>query len=235
MIRTCVVFDIDDTLYLERDYVHSGFEAVGAWLEGTHGVRGFSEAAWSLFLDGGRGHTMDRALEALGMEPAPEFVAEALRRYRQHEPRITMLPDARAVLDAAVNAGLQVAVVSDGPSVSQAAKARALGLERWASPIVLTADLEPGSGKPSPAGFLVVETTHGVRGSDCMYVADNPTKDFVAPSSRGWATVRIRRPFSLHAAVASGADVQQEFTNLYALGSLLGLRLTALSRPEVDR
>lgn len=23
------IFDIDDTLYLERDYVHSGFDAVG--------------------------------------------------------------------------------------------------------------------------------------------------------------------------------------------------------------
>jgi hypothetical protein len=27
----CAVFDIDDTLYLERDYVRSGFEAVGRW------------------------------------------------------------------------------------------------------------------------------------------------------------------------------------------------------------
>ena len=27
------VFDIDDTLYLERDYVHSGFQAVGAWFQ----------------------------------------------------------------------------------------------------------------------------------------------------------------------------------------------------------
>lgn len=229
MSMKCVVFDIDDTLFLERDYVRSGFEAVGVWLEASHGVPGFSEAAWSLFLDGVRGDTIDRALEALGMKPAPELVAGALRRYRQHEPRITMLPDARAVLDAAVKATLRVAVVSDGPSVSQAAKTRALRLERWAFPIVLTADLEPGSAKPSHTGFLVVETTHGVRGSDCMYVADNPTKDFVAPSSRGWATVRIRRPGSLHAAVASGADVQEEFTDLYALTALLGLRLTALS------
>ena len=31
MNHLCVVFDIDDTLYLERDYVLSGFAAVGPW------------------------------------------------------------------------------------------------------------------------------------------------------------------------------------------------------------
>ena len=31
-LSTCVVFDIDDTLYLERDYAFSGFEAVGRWV-----------------------------------------------------------------------------------------------------------------------------------------------------------------------------------------------------------
>ena len=31
MMRRAVVFDIDDTLYLERDYVRSGFTAAGAW------------------------------------------------------------------------------------------------------------------------------------------------------------------------------------------------------------
>src|SRR5207302_9076607 len=33
MNELCVVFDIDDTLYLERDYVRSGFRAVGTWAE----------------------------------------------------------------------------------------------------------------------------------------------------------------------------------------------------------
>jgi putative hydrolase of the HAD superfamily len=39
----CVVFDVDDTLYLERDYVRSGFDSVGAWLQRDSGVVGFSD------------------------------------------------------------------------------------------------------------------------------------------------------------------------------------------------
>jgi putative hydrolase of the HAD superfamily len=190
-------------------------------------VPGFSEQAWSLFLGGFRGTTIDRALEAMGVSPSPDLVAQAVQRYRQHTPRIELLADARALLDAAASAAIPVAVVSDGPSASQAAKARALGLDRWASPIVLTADLAPGSAKPSPAAFILVEEQRGVAGPACTYVADNPAKDFVAPHSREWTTVRIRRPASLHAAVDSGADVQHEFADLAGLAAELGLRLPA--------
>ena len=50
----CVVFDIDDTLYLERDYVGSGFAAVGAWIEANLGFRSFSDRCWIAFRSGRR-------------------------------------------------------------------------------------------------------------------------------------------------------------------------------------
>jgi putative hydrolase of the HAD superfamily len=39
-----IVFDLDDTLYLERDFARSGFEAAGAWLYRQAGVPGLAEA-----------------------------------------------------------------------------------------------------------------------------------------------------------------------------------------------
>ena len=47
------VFDVDDTLYLERDYVRSGFHAVATWAEETLDVTGVFDTAWGLFLAGG--------------------------------------------------------------------------------------------------------------------------------------------------------------------------------------
>ena len=44
------VFDLDDTLILERDYVHSGFQTVGRHLWRSRGLDGFAEEAWRLFL-----------------------------------------------------------------------------------------------------------------------------------------------------------------------------------------
>jgi putative hydrolase of the HAD superfamily len=53
-------------------------------------------------------------------------------------------------------------------------------------------------------------------------VADNPAKDFAGPRSRGWRTVRVRREGSLHAAVASGDDVDAEINGLAELDGALG-------------
>ena len=61
-----VVFDIDDTLYLERDYVRSGFRAVGEHVARSTGVDGFSDLAFALFEQGLRGHIFDETLLRLG-------------------------------------------------------------------------------------------------------------------------------------------------------------------------
>ena len=44
MIRT-VVFDLDDTLFPEREFVLSGFAAVDAWLRNNRAITGFAERA----------------------------------------------------------------------------------------------------------------------------------------------------------------------------------------------
>ena len=40
-----LVFDLDDTLYLEREYALSGFRAVGDWLRQTRGLIDFEARA----------------------------------------------------------------------------------------------------------------------------------------------------------------------------------------------
>ncbi|MGH9119714.1 MAG: HAD family hydrolase, partial [Acidimicrobiales bacterium] len=124
-------------------------------------------------------------------------------------------------LDAAAAAGA-VAVVTDGPLASQRAKARALGLHRWANPLVFTEEHGPDWRKPGPLAFALVEEQLGVPGSACTYVADNPAKDFGGPRPRGWRTVRVRRRLSLHEAVASGTDVDLELPDLSGLTEVLG-------------
>ena len=64
----CVVFDLDDTLYLERDYVRSGFFAVGRYLEERHDLQGFESAAWQEFEAGRRGDIFDHDSMKTGWE-----------------------------------------------------------------------------------------------------------------------------------------------------------------------
>ena len=218
MIRPrCLVVDVDDTLYLERDYVHSGLRAVGEAVSRL-GVPGFREVADELFEAGTRGSIFDEALIELGADHLLHHVPRLVAVYRRHVPRIAMLPDAVLALDQARRSG-RVAAVTDGPADSQRRKVDALGLRRWADPVVITDLLGPGYGKPHPRGFEAVEAAQP--GLCMTYVADNPAKDFAEPARRGWLTVRVRRPGGLHERAPSGADVQAEIPDLTGLEQLL--------------
>lgn len=216
MTIRCVVFDIDDTLYLERDYVRSGFDAVDAVVRQRCGVDGFSGTAWSLFERGERGDIFDRALAALGVVAEAGLVAALVDAYRAHAPSIRLLDDARVCIER-LHGRATLAGLTDGPPASQRAKIRALGLEAWLFPIVVTAELGPGLGKPHPVGFRYIEEATGARGASCLYVADNPAKDFAGPRALGWRTVRIRRPGGLHVDQPSRDDVDEEITTLAEL------------------
>lgn len=210
----CVVFDIDDTLYLERDYVRSGFSAVDEWLSEQKGVTGFCQAALAEFEQGTRRVIFDRALANLGVPADPNLIQQMVNHYRNHKPNIQLLPDAKTALGSLHRQHFRLAVVSDGPVACQGAKAMALGLATWCAPIVLTDSLGIGFSKPHSRGFEIVEKEADVDGAACVYVADNPAKDFVGPKGLRWRTVRVRRPGSLHCDVPSGPDVDIEVTDL---------------------
>jgi putative hydrolase of the HAD superfamily len=216
----CVVFDIDDTLYLERDYVRSGFGAVGRWIEVHLGVSGFSDLAWRAFQAGTRGTIFDDVLRELALPSDPELVGSLVTVYREHEPAITMLPDAQHVVDA-LSHDTTLGVVTDGPLESQRAKARVLAVDDWSSVSVFTSEWGEEYWKPHRRAFEFVEATSGCRGAQCVYLADNPAKDFVAPASMGWSTIRVRRVGSLHERVPSGDDVQHEVADLDTVLELL--------------
>lgn len=217
----CVVFDIDDTLYLERDYVRSGFRSADAWVERCLGIEGLFRQAWGLFEAGRRGTIFDESLRSLGVDPQPSLVAKLVSLYRGHEPEIALLPDAASCLDA-MAPRWRLAAVTDGPLESQQQKARALRLARRLDPIVFTASLGRAFGKPSPEPFRLVQDGAAVPAERCAYVADNPRKDFGGPAALGWRTVRVRRPGGLHVEAPSGDDVDVEIEDLGGLEDALG-------------
>ena len=213
----CLVFDLDDTLYLEREYVRSGFEAVGAWAARHLGITDFSDRAWRLFEGGHRGVVFDVLLRESGWNPSPVLIAQMVEVYRTHSPRISALPDAIDCLSSFHGTGI-LALISDGPPTSQQLKLRALKLEQFFDIVIFTGVWDQTFAKPHPRSFeLVAKLAPWDR--RFIYVADNPGKDFIAPAALGWKTVRVRRPSGLHAHVdalpGAGADI--EMADLWGL------------------
>jgi putative hydrolase of the HAD superfamily len=214
-----VVFDVDDTLYLERDYVASGFEALDSIVAAKFRVPGFSAIAWRLFSEGCRGNTFDRALSEMGVEYVQNDVAELVTAYRNHFPRISLLPDARDALDILRRCGVSMAVLTDGPVASQMRKVSALGLRSYTGAIVFTGAYDGSFAKPHKRGYR--DIARSCSATRLAYVADNPIKDFVAPAQLGWTTIRVRRPEGLYARVPNGRDVSCALEDLDELAEVL--------------
>lgn len=206
-----IVLDLDDTLYLERDYVRSGFSAVGQQSRQL-GLGDIGDDLWRLFESGVRNNAFDEALVGRGIAPDPALIKELVATYRSHFPDISLLDDARRFLDriGTMPSGL----ITDGPRESQRAKISALELDTELDWCVVTAELGPGRSKPHPAAFEKIEKAAEQTGRACVYIADNPTKDFEAPHNMGWRTVRVRREESLHANLESPAWVDLEIRSL---------------------
>ncbi|HVF93154.1 MAG TPA: HAD family hydrolase [Sphingomonas sp.] len=191
-IDRVVVLDLDDTLYLERDYVASGFDAVGRWARGAIGTEDFGTRLRRIFADGVRGRIFDDALEEAGIASSPALVARMVAVYRQHRPAIALAPDAARLL-ARRDRGTRYALITDGALDSQRRKIRALGLMRHLDVAICTDRWGRGDWKPSPRAFRAIESTFRLPATRFTYVGDNPAKDFDAPAALGWGAVWIRR------------------------------------------
>lgn len=195
-----VAFDLDDTLYPEREFVQSGFAAVAQHLAdlGVIDAESFFQTATSLFVAGARGNIFNLALERLAVAFQAERIGELVRVYREHRPQIRPFADSPNLLKLLKGKGAVLALISDGPCQTQQNKLRALGLEAYFDHLVFTGAHGEDWGKPSPRAFLEVMGRSRVPAAACVYVADNPKKDFVAPNRLGWHTIRVREKIGLY-------------------------------------
>lgn len=223
-----VVFDLDDTLYLERDYVRSGFRAVDAWLA-SRGILGFFGEAWANFENGLRGKAFDRALEALGVTVDSAYIAQLVNVYRSHDPTLTLLDDATWALDRLRAAGHRLALLTDGYLEMQQRKVQALSLAPRMDAVVYSDALGRAHWKPSPAAYEAVLNALGCAGERCVYVGDNPRKDIVSPRALGWTTVRVIRDGGEHSATADDPLSPPQHT-VRSLRELAGIFTSAAPR-----
>ncbi|KAA0220019.1 MAG: HAD family hydrolase [Planctomycetota bacterium] len=207
-----VVFDLDDTLYPEREFTRSGFRAVS---EAFADVLGNAPAACArmnaLFDSPHRSRVFNELLRERGVTDPARLVPAMIECYRSHVPSIALYPDADHALTR-LKERFSLGLVSDGPRSAQRGKIAALGLQDRLDAIILTGELGDGFGKPHPRAFEEIARRLGVEPHRCAYVADNPAKDFVAPNRLGWRSIRVRRSDGVYANAAAPPDGEPSVT-----------------------
>ena len=172
-----VVFDLDDTLYSEKEYVRSGYAAV---------ARSFSQISnmearlWSAF---------ELGLPAIDVVLEEECLldrkAEALAIYRDHIPEIHLYPGVEALLQR-LKATKKMGLITDGRPRGQRAKIAALHIERYFDCILVTDELGGVDfRKPNPRAFCMMKDALELPFEKMIYIGDNLKKDFIAPEQLG--------------------------------------------------
>lgn len=222
--RRAVVFDLDDTLYPERDYVRGGFAAAADYAARTMGEdpRRVMSELWEMFEGGVRGDTFDRWLLSHGHDLARDR-AGMIEAYRGHVPRLTPYPDVVPALER-LRGQARLGVITEGPRAVQQAKLEALGLRPWFDKVVILGEDDREAWKPSRVPFDRWLEGSRLPPEAAVYLADNPAKDFLGARRAGWMSIRVRRADGLHRHEEPAGDEarpDEEAADLESLGSLL--------------
>ncbi len=216
-----LVFDLDDTLFPEKEFVRSGFQSVGAWVHNSYGIEGFYEIASRLFESGVRGNTFNLALHELGLEDDQVLIQKMIEIYRSHKPSLSLHQDAQWAINHYRDQFL--GIITDGFLQVQQNKTEALGLNSYFSNIIYSDSYGRVNWKPSPLPYLEMMRFRSCQGAKWTYVGDNPRKDFVTAKKLGWRTIHICRPEGEYSEVivdkSHQADIKIE--SLYELSNIV--------------
>ncbi len=221
-----VTFDLDDTLYPEEEFVFSGFKVISEYIKSNYTYKfDFYRLFVSLYEDGVRGDIFNRALSMAGIEYEDELIGELVRLYRDHQPDIRLYNDAEEILRE-LSGRFILGLITDGYLSSQRSKVERLGIADYFDKIIFTDEFGPEAWKPSEFAFENMMRHFHFHGKQCVYVADNPHKDFLAPRKLGWLTVRVIRENGQYkgAKVAPEWEAHQTVFSLRELRSVLHIR-----------
>ena len=218
-----IIFDMDDTLFPELEYVRSGYRVAASHLaDGEYSAEQLYEKLWGIFQADRKAKVFNVLAEQLGRDFEPGKIDDLIKLYREHRPDIKPFAGTEGVLKG-ICAKYRTGLISDGFMPGQQYKLDALGLEKYFDKVIFTETLGRENWKPSPLSYEIMTESLGVDHKECVYVADNLGKDFVSPNALGWLTVHIKIAGQVYweRQTAEGGVPQKTISHLGELVSLL--------------
>lgn len=179
MPNKVIVFDLEDTLYKEVDFLKSGYHAVADYLNHAYGVRDLYEEMWNSFQKG-IGDVFQKVLDDAHL---PVEKTALIDIYRYHKPQIGLDQDTQVVLQQ-LHRQCHLALITDGRSETKKNTIEALGVSDYIDWADIYVSDEVGCLKTEPLSFLKIMKRYPA--CHYVYVGDNTEKDFIVPNQLGW-------------------------------------------------
>lgn len=191
--HSVVLFDLDDTIYSEKEYVKSCYAEIACHYPE---IKNMAKKLWDAFKRGEK--AIDYVLQNEGLLSS-ENITNCLNIYRSHQPKIAPYPDAIKLIDQLKKDGCRLGLITDGRPDGQRAKIKALDIEHFFEKIIITDEF--GSidfRKPNTRAFEEMHDFFNTNYKDMVYVGDNPAKDFTAPEKLGMNSVCFKNSMGLY-------------------------------------
>ncbi len=182
-----VIFDLDDTLYSEKQYIRSGYKKIAEYFN----LPDMEEEMWNSFENGGK--AIDEVLKAHGLISKKE---QALYIYRFQEPKISLYSGVEELL-IRTKKKKKIGIITDGRPEGQRAKLKALNIN--VDKVIITDELGGTEyRKPNPKAFEIMQKELNTEFEKMVYIGDNIKKDFIAPQKLGMKYIWFKNPDGLY-------------------------------------
>ena len=179
-----IVFDLDDTLYQEIDFVRSAYNYIQNFILLKYKIdispitnKAIKDLKIRLY---------DEIIKQTYLTESTFPLNQYLILYRYHYPNLSINQDLISFLDTLKNQYL-LGLITNGRSVTQRNKLRALQLINFFDTIIISE--ESGYSKPQPENYKSFEILY----PECkqfIYIGDNSNIDFKYPSiSEKWTPI----------------------------------------------
>jgi putative hydrolase of the HAD superfamily len=188
-----VIFDFDNVLYDEKDYIYAAFRRIARFL--SERCRFSENEVYSKlvcdFEKKGSLYTklFNDAVDDLGLDQ--NLVPEILRLYATVDSPIELFPETTKTLLSLRHLGLKLALVTNGNDRIQHNKVRLLGVEKFFDVVIYARETPSAKEKPDPEVYNLALQKLGMGAGEAVCVGDNPYTDFWGAKKLGILTVRV--------------------------------------------
>lgn len=217
-----LIFDLDDTLYYEKEYVLEAFKEVAHYLGNKYDEN--EEKLYNRMKDIlknlGRGKIFNIICEENNFN---EDIKHLIDIYRNSKPKLELYDDSKEFLTWSRKQGYNIGIITDGCSKVQWNKIKGLDIENLVDKIIVTGDLGKKFWKPHEKSYLDIMRYFNINKNECIYIGDNPNKDFIGAKKIGIRTIRIIRENGDHITTFLNEEYEADFSisNLLELKEIL--------------
>lgn len=189
------VFDLDDTLFQEVDFMKSAFKEISSSIDNEN-AENLSRQLFQKYSSGS--NAFNWLIETY---PSLNLTLNGLLdQYRNHLPEISLNNGVFELLENLKANGSILILVSDGRSITQRNKLKSLKIEHFFNEIYISEEI----GHEKNDGYTFNLINEKYPNHDKVMFGDNPSKDFEWPNNLEWITIGLRN---------SGQNIHPQITD----------------------